>query len=48
MENPYCSCKLTRNNGVDQLASNDDYGGTPGSYIEWTAPTDGVYFVLVR
>jgi hypothetical protein len=35
-------------NGRDMLVSNDDYGGTLSSYIEWTCPSDGQYFVLVR
>jgi hypothetical protein len=35
-------------NGRDMLVSNDDYGGTLSSYIEWTCPSDGEYFVLVR
>jgi len=35
-------------NGRDMLVSNDDYGGSLSSYIEWTCPNDGQYFVLVR
>jgi len=30
------------------LASNDDYGGTLASQIEWQAPADGTYYVMVR
>ncbi|MFH1906978.1 MAG: NBR1-Ig-like domain-containing protein [Chloroflexota bacterium] len=30
------------------LASNDDYGGSLASQIEWTAPADGIYYVLVQ
>lgn len=35
-------------NGHDMLTQNDDYGGSLSSYIEWTCPSDGVYFVVVR
>jgi len=34
--------------GVTLLASNDDYGGTLASQIEWIAPTTGTYYVLVQ
>eukprot|EP01043_Picozoa_sp_COSAG02_P010323 COSAG02_NODE_361_length_23829_cov_82.704509_1_plen_1316_part_00 len=34
--------------GETMLTQNDDYGGTLSSYIEWTCPSDGTYFVLVR
>jgi hypothetical protein len=34
--------------GQTMLTQNDDYGGTLSSYIEWTCPSDGAYFVLVR
>jgi uncharacterized surface protein with fasciclin (FAS1) repeats len=34
--------------GTTQLVENDDYGGTLSSYIEWTCPSDGSYFVVVR
>eukprot|EP01045_Picozoa_sp_COSAG04_P020141 COSAG04_NODE_2031_length_4967_cov_44.282251_1_plen_1200_part_00 len=34
--------------GSTQLAENDDYGASLASYIEWTAPSDGTYFVAVR
>ena len=34
--------------GVTMLTQNDDYGGQLSSYIEWTCPNDGAYFVLVR
>lgn len=30
------------------LASNDDYEGSLASLIEWTAPTNGTYYMLVR
>jgi len=30
------------------IASNDDYGGTLASNIEWTAPVTGTYYLLVR
>ena len=30
------------------LASNDDYGGTLASLIEWVAPADGTYYILVQ
>ncbi|MBI2305296.1 MAG: peptidoglycan DD-metalloendopeptidase family protein [Chloroflexi bacterium] len=30
------------------LASNDDYGGTLASQIEWMAPVTGTYYVLVQ
>ena len=32
----------------DLLDSNDDFGGTLGSQLEWTAPSTGRFFVLVR
>ena len=35
-------------NGRDMLVDNDDYGGALSSYIEWTCPNDGTYFILVR
>lgn len=35
-------------NGRDMLVENDDYGGALSSYIEWTCPNDGDYFVVVR
>lgn len=35
-------------NGRDMLVSNDDYGGSLSSYIEWTCPNDGQYYILVR
>ncbi|MEO0074431.1 MAG: SMP-30/gluconolactonase/LRE family protein, partial [candidate division WOR-3 bacterium] len=34
--------------GATLLASNDDYGGTLASRIEWSAPADGTYFAVVR
>lgn len=34
--------------GTTLLASNDDYGGTLASQIEWTAQADGTYYVMVR
>lgn len=30
------------------LASNDDYGGSLASQIEWIAPADGTYYVMVK
>lgn len=30
------------------LASNDDYGGSLASRLEWQAPADGTYYLLVR
>ena len=35
-------------NGSDMLVQNDDYGGTLSSFIEWTCPNDGQYYILVR
>ncbi len=34
--------------GATLLLSNDDYNGTLASYIEWTAPATGTYYVLVK
>ncbi len=34
-------------NSVDLLASNDNYGNTPASRLDWIAPLDGTYFVRV-
>lgn len=34
--------------GATLIASNDDYGGSLASQIEWQAPADGTYYVLVR
>ncbi|MBU4224927.1 MAG: PPC domain-containing protein, partial [Chloroflexi bacterium] len=34
--------------GITLLASNDDYGGTLASQLEWIAPADGIYYVLVQ
>ncbi|MBU0490215.1 MAG: peptidoglycan DD-metalloendopeptidase family protein [Chloroflexi bacterium] len=34
--------------GTTLLASNDDYGGSLASQIEWTAPAAGTYYVLVQ
>jgi hypothetical protein len=34
--------------GVTLLASNDDYGGSLASQIEWTAPATGIYYVLIQ
>jgi hypothetical protein len=34
--------------GQTQLAENDDYGSGLSSYLEWTAPADGVYQVRVE
>ena len=34
--------------GQTMLTQNDDYGGQLSSFIEWTCPSDGAYFVLVR
>jgi len=33
---------------VTLLASNDDFGGSLASQIEWTAPTDGAYYLQVK
>lgn len=33
--------------GLTQLAQNDDYGSGLSSYLEWTAPADGVYRIQV-
>ncbi len=35
-------------NGTTLLASNDDFGGTLASSIEWTAGSNGTYYVLVK
>ncbi|MBI5830644.1 MAG: PQQ-binding-like beta-propeller repeat protein, partial [Chloroflexi bacterium] len=35
-------------NGTTLLASNDDYGGSLASQIEWTAPGTGTYYTLVQ
>lgn len=35
-------------NGTTLIASNDDYGGTLASRVEWTAPTTGTYYVMVK
>jgi subtilisin family serine protease len=32
-------------NGVTQLALNDNYGSSRASYIDWTAPASGTYFI---
>jgi hypothetical protein len=34
--------------GVTLLASNDDYGGSLASQIEWMAPITGTYYALVQ
>jgi hypothetical protein len=34
--------------GTTLLASNDDYGGTLASRIDWTAPTAGTFYVMVK
>lgn len=34
--------------GITLLASNDDYGGTLASLIEWTAPAAGTYRLLIK
>jgi Tol biopolymer transport system component len=34
--------------GATLLASNDDYGGSLASQLEWTAPLTGAYYVLVQ
>jgi len=34
--------------GLTLLASNDDYGGTLASQIEWIVPASGTYYVLVK
>jgi len=34
-------------NGAKQLAFNDDYGSGSASQIAWTAPTAGVYYLVV-
>ena len=35
-------------NGTTLLASNDDYGGSLASQIEWRAPSSGTYYVMVQ
>ncbi|MCL4264744.1 MAG: peptidoglycan DD-metalloendopeptidase family protein [Anaerolineae bacterium] len=35
-------------NGTTLIVSNDDYGGSLASHVEWTAPTSGTYYVMVR
>jgi hypothetical protein len=39
---------LYKSDGTTLLASNDDYGGSLASQIEWTAPASGTYYVLVK
>ena len=34
--------------GTTLLASNDDYGGSLASRIDWTAPASGIYYVQIR
>ena len=34
--------------GERQLAENDDAGGSPMSYLEWHAPSDGTYYIMVH
>ena len=34
--------------GVTQLAENDDSGVASASYLEWTCPADGIYYVRVN
>lgn len=34
--------------GTTLLASNDDYGESLASQIEWTAPSDGTYYIQVK
>jgi hypothetical protein len=34
--------------GATLLASNDDYGGSLASEINWVAPTNGTYYLLVK
>ena len=34
--------------GTTLLASNDDYGGSLASQIQWQAPTTGTYYFLIR
>jgi len=34
--------------GTTLLASNDDYGGTLASRIDWQAPASGTYYVMVK
>ena len=33
--------------GATQLAENDDFGSGLSSYLEWTAPADGTYHIVV-
>jgi hypothetical protein len=39
---------LYDSDGTTLLASNDDYGGSLASQIEWRAPASGTYYVLVK
>ena len=34
--------------GTTLLASNDDFGGSLGSQIQWSAPVAGTYYVMVK
>ncbi len=34
--------------GMTLLASNDDSGGSLASLIEWVAPADGIYYILIK
>ena len=43
------SCVDTKEfGGGTQLARNDDAGGTTASFLEWTCPSTGTYFVVVE
>ena len=39
---------LYSTDGSTLLASNDDYGGTLASRIDWQAPASGTYYVMVK
>jgi len=39
---------LYDSDGTTLLTANDDYGGTLASRIEWQAPADGTYYVVVK
>eukprot|EP01050_Picozoa_sp_SAG11_P052638 SAG11_NODE_30605_length_299_cov_1.035000_1_plen_72_part_01 len=40
--------QLTLSSDKIVAVSQDDYGGNLASYIEWTCPSDGTYYVVVH
>jgi len=39
---------LYNTDGQTLLAANDDHGGRLASHLEWVAPSDGTYYILVK